>query len=170
MSVAAIAAAVVSVSACVTDLRWRRIPNLLTFGAAATALVFYSVTRGLPGLGFSAAGFAVGLAIFLPLFAVRGLGGGDVKLMAALGAWIGPGSVLWLAALAAIAGGVFALIVAAASRYTGQAFRNVWSILTFWRVMGVQPHPALTLESSGGPRLPYSLPIAAGLGLTLWLA
>lgn len=170
MSVAAIAAAVVSVSACVTDLRWRRIPNLLTFAGAAAALVFYSATQGLSGLGFSAAGFAIGLVIFLPLFVVRGLGGGDVKLMAALGAWIGPASALWLAALAAIAGGVFALIVAAANRYTGQAFRNVGSILTFWRVMGVQAHPTLTLESSRGPRLPYSLPIAAGLGLTLWLA
>ncbi len=42
-------------------------------------------------------------------------------------------------------------------------------MLSYWRVMGVQPHPALTLETATAPRLPYSLPIAAGLGLTLWL-
>jgi hypothetical protein len=43
-------------------------------------------------------------------------------------------------------------------------------MLSYWRVMGMQPHPAVTLETAAGPRLPYSLPIAAGLGMTLWLA
>ena len=51
------------------------------------------------------AGWAVGLAMFLPVFALRGIGGGDVKLVAALGAWIGPGAAVWLALWAAVAGG-----------------------------------------------------------------
>jgi prepilin peptidase CpaA len=108
--------------------------------------------------------------LFLPFFVLRGIGGGDVKLLAALGAWLGPMSAVWLAFWSAIAGGVFALAVALASGYTGRAFQNVWGMLSYWRVMGLQPHPGVTLESAPGPRLPYSLPIAAGLGLTLWLA
>ncbi len=170
MTLSSFAAAIISFAACFTDLRWRRIPNALTLGGAAAALLFHLMTRGLAGLGSSAAGWAVGLALFLPFFVLRGIGGGDVKLLAALGAWLGPMSAVWLAFWSAITGGVFALVVALASGYTGRAFQNVWGMLSYWRVMGLQPHPAVTLESAPGPRLPYSLPIAAGLGLTLWLA
>lgn len=160
---------VVSALACVSDLRTRRIPNVLTFGATAAALITFGVTDGLAGIGGAAAGWAVGMALFLPLFLLRGLGGGDVKLLAALGAWVGPGPAVWLALWSAIAGGVLAVAVALAHGYGRRAFGNVWGLLTYWRVMGVRPHPALTLETSTAPRLPYSLPIAAGLGLTLWL-
>jgi prepilin peptidase CpaA len=161
----------VAAIACVTDLRTRRIANVLTFGAAAGAVVTYGVMNGLAGVAFAASGWAVGLALFLPLFLLRGMGGGDVKLLAALGAWVGPGLAVWLALWSAVAGGLLAVIVALARGYGRQAFANVWGLLSYWRVMGVRPHPALTLEAStsAAPRLPYSLPIAAGLGLTLWL-
>jgi len=170
VSLSSFAAAIVSFVACLTDLKWRRIPNVLTLGGAAAALLVHLVLRGPAGVGSAAAGWAVGLALFLPVFALRGIGGGDVKLLAALGAWLGPMPAVWLAFWSAIAGGVFALIVAGARGYTGQAFTNVWGMLSYWRVMGLQPHPAVTLETTAGPRLPYSLPIAAGLGMTLWLA
>ena len=54
--------------------------------------------------------------------------------------------------------------------YTRQAVANVWSLLTVWRVMGLQPHPGLTLDAPGSPRLPYALPITVGLIVTLWRA
>jgi prepilin peptidase CpaA len=160
---------VVAGVACVSDLRTRQIPNVLTFGAAVGAILAHGITDGLAGIGFSAGGWVVGLALFLPLFLLRGMGGGDVKLLAALGAWVGPGQAVWLALWSAVAGGVLAVIVALARGYGSRAFGNVWGLLGYWRVMGVRPHPALTLEASTSPRLPYSLPIAAGLGLTLWL-
>jgi prepilin peptidase CpaA len=169
VTLSSFAAVVVSLAACLTDLRRRRIPNALTLGSAAAALLVGAVTGGLAGFGTAAAGWAVGLVLFLPIFALRGIGGGDVKLMAGLGAWLGPMAAVWLALWTAIAGGVFALVVAGMRGYTGRALQNVWGMLSYWRVMGLQPHPAVTLESSPGPRLPYSLPIAAGLGLTLWL-
>jgi prepilin peptidase CpaA len=170
VTLSSIAAAFISFAACLTDLRWRRIPNALTLGGAAAALVVQLMLLGPTGAGSAAAGWAIGLALFLPIFALRGIGGGDVKLLAALGAWLGPMPAVWLAFWSAIAGGVFALIVAGARGYTGQAFTNVWGMLSYWRVMGMQPHPGVTLETAQGPRLPYSLPIAAGLGMTLWLA
>jgi prepilin peptidase CpaA len=170
VTLSSFAAAIVSFAACLTDLRWRRIPNVLTLGGAAAALLVQLLLRGSAGATSAAAGWAIGLALFLPIFALRGIGGGDVKLLAALGAWLGPMPAVWLAFWSAIAGGVFALIVAGAHGYTGRAFTNVWGMLSYWRVMGMQPHPAVTLETAAGPRLPYSLPIAAGLGMTLWLA
>lgn len=158
----------VALAACVTDLRAHRIPNLLTFGGAGAALVFHAASSGWSGAGFALGGWLVGLLLFLPLFALRGLGGGDVKLVAALGAWLGPSEAVWLAAWAAIAGGAMALVVAASSGYLKRALENVWSLLMFWRVVGVRPFPALTLETPGAPKLPYALPIAAGLIVTLW--
>ncbi len=169
MTTSQLAAVLVALGGCVTDLWTRRVPNALTFGAAAGALVFNLFVVGWAGLGWAAAGWLTGLALFLPFFALGGIGGGDVKLLAALGAWLGPGPTVWLAIYAALAGGVLAIMVSIATSYTRVAFRNVWGLLTFWRVAGLQPHPGLTLESSGSPRLPYALPIAAGLGLTIWL-
>lgn len=156
---------------CGTDLKSRRIPNLLTLSAAAGAFGFFLVRDGWHGLGWSLGGWAVGLAMFMPFFLLRGIGGGDVKLVAALGAWLGPLSAVWLALYTAIAGGPLALGVAWSRGYAKQAFANLWGLLGYWRLAGVRPHPGLTLEAAGAgtPRLPYALPIAAGLVLTLWL-
>jgi prepilin peptidase CpaA len=164
-------ALVVALSACVTDVRSRRIPNVLTFGAAAAALVFGLASGGFAGLGWAIAGWTVGAGLFFPLFALGGLGAGDVKLLAALGAWLGPGLTVWVALWGAIAGGPLAIVVALSRGYARQALGNLWGLLTYWRVIGLQPHPGLTLESapSTTPRLPYALPIAAGLMVTLWL-
>ena len=169
MLVPEFAAVGIAIAGCVTDLRSRKVPNALTFGATAGAFAFFLITAGWPALGWSAGGWLVGLLMFLPLFALRGIGGGDVKLLAALGAWVGPAQVVWLALYTALAGGAFALIVALSRGYARQAFANVWSLLTFWRVAGLQPHPALTIDSATAVRLPYALPIAAGLAVTLWL-
>ena len=169
MTTAAWAAVALALAACVFDLRTRRIPNALTFGAALAAFLFHGLFFGIGGFGMSVAGWAVGLVLFLPLFLLRGMGGGDLKLLAALGAWVGPGAVIWVALFAGVAGGVFALALALARGYTKQAFANVWGLLSYWRVMGMQPNPALTLESAPQSRLPYALPLAAGLGLALWL-
>ena len=85
--------------ACVTDLRTRRIPNVLTFGAALAGLLYQFVSGGIDGLGHAALGWLVGAVIFILPFALGGLGGGDVKLLAALGAWLGPGDVALAVAL-----------------------------------------------------------------------
>ena len=169
MTAAAVASLFSATAACVTDLRERRVPNALTLGSAVTALVYHSYMSGLTGLGMAAGGWIIGLVLFLPLFALRGIGGGDVKLLAAFGAWLGPSLVIWVALWAAVAGGVFALAISAWHGYTQQAFQNVWGMLSYWRVMGIRPHPGVALEHSTAPRVPYALPMAAGLGITLWL-
>src|SRR5438046_2379916 len=95
--------------ACVTDLRTRRIPNLLTFGGAALAVPYWLAVSGPAGLITSVGGWLTGCALFFPLFALGGMGAGDVKLAACLGAWIGPTSSLYIALYSALAGGVMAL-------------------------------------------------------------
>src|SRR5712691_7755539 len=101
-------------AACGFDLYRRRIPNALTLGAALAALVVSSYTGGLAGAGSSVTGWVIATALWLPLYALGGMGAGDVKLIAAVGAWLGPADVIHAALYAAIAGAVFAVALALA--------------------------------------------------------
>jgi prepilin peptidase CpaA len=155
--------------ACVTDFRTRRIPNVLTLSAAAGALLFHLATGGWAAAGWSLAGLFLGAVLFFPMFALRGMGAGDVKLLAAVGAWLGPGQVAIVAVATSIVGGAIAIIVALAHGYLRKALTNLYLILVHWRVAGVRPLPAVTLDKASGPRLAYALPIAIGTVVTLWL-
>lgn len=158
----------VAAVACVTDLRDRRIPNWLTGGTALAALASHVVAAGGVGVSSALLGLVVGLVVFFPFFALGGMGGGDVKLMAALGAWVGWQGIVWTALYGAVAGGVLALVVAVGHGYLRQAFSNIGGLLLFWSAQGIRPMPALTLEHGHGPRLPYAFPIFVGLVVALW--
>jgi prepilin peptidase CpaA len=162
-------AVAVGSAACVTDLRSRRIPNVLTLGSAGVALLFHSVAPS--GMGFLSAlsGWLVGAAVMFVPFALRGLGGGDVKLLAAIGAWTGPVFAFWVGMYTGMAGAVLAIVVAGYCGYIGRAFKNVWFLLQHWCVVGLRPLDDISLEGSTGPRLIYAFPILAGLLLATWL-
>ena len=163
-------AVVVAAVACVCDLRTRRIPNGLTFGAAIAAAAFHAVSGGTTGLMASAGGWLVGIAIFLPFFALKGLGGGDVKLLGAFGAWLGAAAVYHVGLYSAIAGGVIGALVAFRTGYLLRALRNLHDLGKFWATVGLQPVDGITLdEHNNAPRLAYSIPMLAGLLVTLWL-
>jgi prepilin peptidase CpaA len=155
--------------ACGCDLRTRRIPQVLTLGGALAGFAFHVASGGWSGVALSAAGWALGIAIFLAPFALGGLGAGDVKLLGALGAWLGPGDVIWLALYAGVAGGVMAILVSLATGYLSQALANVRLLITHWTVNGVRPLPELTLQHGRSPRLAYGVPILAGTMVRLWL-
>jgi len=171
MSMPIMHAAALSVAsfACVFDLRTRRIPNWLTFGAAAAGLVFHMVTGGATGIAQGAGGWATGVALLILPYALGGMGAGDVKLVGALGAWLGPGETFWMAIYTSMAGAVMAVMVSAWHGYLQQAWSNVWLLLMHWRVGGLKPVPELTLATSRGPRLAYAVPILAGTLVMLWL-
>jgi prepilin peptidase CpaA len=155
--------------ACVWDLRCYRIPNALTLGAAAAAIGFHVFAGGIHGGVTSVAGWLVGVALLFAPFALGGMGGGDVKLVGALGAWVGPADAVWLALFTCIAGGLLAIVIAAVRGYLPKAVRNLWGLLMFWRVMGPRPMPSLTLQAGSAPRMAYAAPILAGTVVTLWL-
>ena len=162
-------ASALAAAGCWFDLRTRRIPNRLTFPAAAVGVVAASVAHGGPGAVSSVAGLLLGLALFFPLFLLKGLGAGDVKLMGALGAWLGTSMIFGVAFYTSLAGGALALVLIGRHGYARQAARNLWLLLAHWRVFGIRPLDSLTLETSAGPKLPYALPIAVGLALAYWL-
>jgi prepilin peptidase CpaA len=169
MSVLHIFVGAILILACITDLRTRRIPNALTFSAVVAALLFHLLTGGLSAAGWSVAGCLLGALLFFPMFALRGMGAGDVKLLAAVGAWLGPSQVAMAALATSVAGGAIAIVVALARGYLNAAARNLWVLLMHWRIMGVRPLREVSLEGTRGPRLAYAFPIAIGTVAALWL-
>ena len=159
----------IALVAAAWDVATRRIPNALTFGAALAGLAFHAWVGGWSGAAMALGGWGAGVALFLPVFVLGGMGAGDVKLLGAVGAWLGPVGALWVALYSGIAGGVIGLIVAAFSGYLRQAFTNVSSLLMYWRIVGLRPAPELTLSTHQGPRLAYAVPVFAGLMVTIWL-
>jgi prepilin peptidase CpaA len=159
----------IALVAVVCDIASRRIPNALTFGSAFAGLVVHAYVGGWAGAGMALAGCAAGLAVFFPVFALGGMGAGDVKLLGAVGAWLGPASAVWVALYSGIAGGLMGLLVAVCSGYLVQALSNVGGLVMYWRIVGLKPAPELTLATHKGPRLAYAVPIFAGLMVTIWL-
>jgi prepilin peptidase CpaA len=159
---------VLAAVACWCDIRAKRIPNFLTLGGAALAFTYSGIVHGASGIAVSMGGWLTGAVLFLPLYLLGGMGAGDVKLLACIGAWLGPRTALFAALYSSIAGGVMALIVGLATGYLREALRNLWLLFAHWRVVGVRPLAELTLEQSRGPRLPYALPIAAGAVVAMW--
>jgi len=109
--------------AAVIDARERRIPNWLTFGLMAAGLgraAFVSPEN----FGHAMLGIVVGGAIPLVLYMISAVGGGDVKLLAAIGAWVGPGPAILIFMVQAVLGLVIVITQALAQRRTGILLRN----------------------------------------------
>ena len=106
MTAAACVATTLGVAAVVEDLRRRRVPNWLTAAGAAGGLAC-AAWGGWHGVGLAAAGAGAGVLMLLPFHWCGAMGGGDVKLMAAYGALLGPSGILLAAVFAAVFGGLW---------------------------------------------------------------
>jgi prepilin peptidase CpaA len=168
-AVVPLVALLVGLGACVTDVRSRRIPNLLTFGAAAAGIALHSGLGGWNGFQTATMGWLAGTALFLPFFLLGGMGAGDVKLLAALGAWLGPRDAFWMAVYGSLAGGAMAVGVALIHGYLATALRNLGMLLRYWWLAGPRPLPGMSLERHDGPRLAYAIPLFIGTVVTVWL-
>lgn len=149
------------------DVRSRRIPNALTVAGLVAALVLRG-SLGLSPLVEGVAGAGLGLALALVPFALGMLGGGDVKLLAAVGAFMGPGRLIGAFLAIALVGGALALWEAlrrrAACEMMSRSFAVVKNLALFGR-FGYRP----TLESENAMTVPYGVAIAVG-SLGWWFA
>lgn len=157
--------------AAVRDLMVRRISNRLVLTGLLSALLLrLGADTPLGALLDGLAGAGVGLLIFLPLYLVRGMAAGDVKLMAMVGAFTGPALAFEIALATCCIGGVMALAVVLARGRLRDTLDNMRILLRPWlmRMIGVPlaPEP-LSVKSVGG--LPYGVAIALGTMLMLWI-
>jgi prepilin peptidase CpaA len=148
--------------ATVTDLRSRRIPNWLVGFSLLGALVTAVVTHGAGGLGRSAAGAALGGAILGVLYLMGGMGMGDVKLCAAVGAWIGVAQLMMALVVMGVAGGVMAVAYAAWGGFLKQTLEGAGAVVCSFGKRGPRRNAALTLDSPGARSIPYAPAIAIG--------
>jgi len=114
--IAFVVTTVMALVAAIIDFRRFRVPNTLTFPLCISGFVFHAIAGGLTGLQFSGGGIAVGMAVLLVFYITGVMGAGDVKLLAAVGAWIGGTSVLYVFCVAGIATGIHSLAVLAWQR------------------------------------------------------
>lgn len=153
---------IVLVLATVTDLRSRRIPNWLVLPFLVAGIFVSSWLNGWRGLAHSLEGIALGGAIFGVLAVMGGMGMGDVKLCAAIGAWIGPGQLILALVLTGITGGIMALCWAAAGGFLGELFRGAGNLVFDFRKRGLKPDPELNLSNPLTRKMPYAPAIAIG--------
>jgi len=151
----------------VTDIRERRIPNLITGPAIAAGLMLHTIYGGWLGLGDAALAGLIGGGIFLIFFLSGGMGAGDVKLMTAVGCITGLVPLLLVMVSTAMAGSVFALVVSIHHGSLRTTLCNVAALLQHHGRHGLIPHPDLNLSNVRTLRLPYALAIAAGCLIAL---
>lgn len=155
---------VVLVVAAVIDGWKLKVPNWLTFPLIISGWVYSTAAYGWEGLGSSLLGTAVGLGLLLPLYAIGGMGAGDVKLLAGVGAWVGATVTFYAFCVSALAGGIIALGMVLWRRtwrhHAAQLRSIVLEILTVRN-----PNELSTLAAqrkSSMLLLPYGIPIAIG--------
>lgn len=147
----------------VTDLRTGKIYNLLTVPCALAGLTLGLIAGGLAGAADRLFGMAVVLLAVLLLSPLAKLGGGDTKLLMAVGALQGFHFAIWMMLFTGIAGGVLALAAAAKRRVIKQTATNMITNMT---VMATGASIDLATGSAVG-KLPYSIAITAGTVLAL---
>jgi prepilin peptidase CpaA len=155
-----IGAVLVASVGAASDIRSARIPNWLTYTSLAAALVLRSAALGWAGLKSGAVGILVAGGIFLVLFMMGAMGGGDLKLMASVGAWVGSDNVISVLLAAAFAGGFLAVVQIVFGRQRRQTLWNLLELIRFRLTSGLQPHPLLNVREPGSERVPYGLAIA----------
>jgi prepilin peptidase CpaA len=155
------------------DLHSRRIPNWLCLAGLAGGIAWNAVSpEGAAGWASAVQGAGVGFGIYLPLYAIRARGAGDVKLLAALGAVAGPSACLRLFVYTAIAGGVMGLVlVAAKGRLRRTLFNIGWILNDLIHLRAPYRSSAeLDVRSNEGVRLPHALSLFAGVAALIYFA
>lgn len=148
--------------ACVSDLRTRRIPNWLT-GLLAAAGVAYTLAAG-RGLAHGFGGILVGFVIWVPFWLLGWLGAGDVKLVAAAGAWLGPWATVEASVVAALLGAVLSLWWLLRSGRMRTVVERVLLATSAPRLLG-----GTVVTSGDRQRLaPYAVALVLGLLVAGW--
>ena len=158
-----VATTLVFVAVCVlSDVRTRRIPNVLTGPVMLAGLALNAWGFGWSGAQASLAGFALAIVLLLAPFAAGGIGGGDVKMMGAVGALLGPRLVLLSLVVGIALGGVFAVVhlarIARLREKLGDLRRMVANAALSVSLKPLQ----VSASAPGAVVLPYSLPLGLG--------
>lgn len=155
------------IASVIVDARSRRIPNLLSGTALLAGLVLNGLYFGFVGLAQSFGGAVLMLLVLSAPFAMGGLGGGDVKMMAAVGALIGPRLALSGLLLGMMAGGVIMVIHLAWRGRLREKLGNMRAMLVNAALTQSVAPLRVSANDPGAVALPYSVPLGLGIFLAL---
>ncbi|WP_421381613.1 A24 family peptidase [Bacillus salacetis] len=149
----------------ITDMKSRRILNIITFPVILIGIGFYSITQGWDGFFFSSFGFLTGIGTLLIPFILGGMGAGDVKLMGAIGAMMGSAFTLKAFFIIALLGGVISLILILRKK----GFFNVMKLLYLMPLLLSGNPGLLNLNYQDKSKIvfPYGVPIVLGTLITM---
>lgn len=117
----------------ITDIKNRKILNIITFPAILIAFVYYLATGGIDGFFFSGKGFLMGISLLIIPYLLGGIGAGDVKLMTAIGALMGASFIFYSFIYTALIGGVMALALIMKQKGIINPIKSFFFNLTFFR-------------------------------------
>ena len=150
----------------VYDIKYRRIPNFITFPAILIGIFYHSYNSGFDGFRFSFLGTITGIGLLIGPYFLGKMGAGDAKLLGAVGSFIGVKSVFLSFLFTALAGGIYALliIILNKSKYSGFLTNFYYSGINF-----ALTRKFISFEDQKDvlqrPKLCYGLAIAAGTGI-----
>ncbi len=163
-----VALAITVLIAAWTDWTTWRIPNWLVAGSAAAAMMLAAFAPDGIGLRASLLGGLVGFVLFLPLYVVKGMAAGDVKLMAAIGMASGPWIAVDIALMTCLIGGAWALVAMALNKDAGAL---PWLVLQWRARFGRRTAEKQSTPApgrNGKQMIPYGVVIALGTLAAMW--
>ena len=160
---------VASLAAAVTDVWKFKVHNLLTLPLLLSGLAYHGLAGGAPGLAGGVLGALFGFGILIAFYAMGGVGAGDVKLMAAVGAWLGMPLTLYVFLASALAAGCYAVVLIVACGRIRETWLNlliVWHRLAaLGRHLGAEERAEAQVNQADRRRrvIPFAAMIALGL-------
>ncbi|HKA18579.1 MAG TPA: prepilin peptidase [Blastocatellia bacterium] len=151
------------------DFRWRRIPNWLVAATIVLSLSYHSWSSGLEGFKASGAGLLVGGALLFPLYLLKGMGAGDVKFFAAIGAAVTFQHIIAVFVFAALIAGGMALFRVVAAHAFVATLSNIADILNRFFHGRIGPHPVARLANENALVIPFGVSVAAATWLFVLL-
>jgi len=158
---------VIASVAGIWDWHSRRIPNWLTIPALAAGIATNFLISGTPGGLQALEGAGAVMIVLLPVVLLRGLGGGDWKLMGALGAWLGPTQIIVVLFATILVSGFLAVVEIIRKKKFLQTARNMWELLRGFFVFGFQPHPEINIDNPAALSLPFGVAAAVATAACL---
>ena len=155
-------AAMLGALAGFTDWRWRRIPNWLTVSGAVVGVAANFAAAGLRGVKISLLGLGLGLLLLLPFVLVRALGAGDWKLVAAVGAFLGPQHLIVVLLVSVLVAGVMALVLVIWKRRFVQTLRNLGRMLAAFFTLHLPGHE-VSLDNPQSLKVPFGVAVAVAV-------
>lgn len=147
-----------------TDWRSRRIPNWLTVPALIVGIGANTLAQGWTGAKESLLGAGLGLGLLLPFVLLRSLGGGDWKLIGALGAFLGPPRLIAVLLATILVAGAMAVVLILWKRRVGRTLRNLGHMVAALFTLHL-PGPELSLDNPDSLKIPFGVAVAVAVVL-----